>query len=549
MSRWIVLAHGGGVQSFLTDYDTMVWSALLRMVETVASAAPYLVVGLVFAGILRGIVGAARLQSLLGAGPWRGPLRAWALGTVLPVCAVGALPIAYELKRARIPSGTVLTFLLAAPLFNPITLIYGVSIVPLWTLIYLLCGTFAISIGIGGIWNTWIDSSPPFDPAPPLDAAALDSASLPLERPPARSMLRLVVAAETAARGFSGAFLVDFALVVFAMGLAGAFLPHGIFQTSLRRDNPFSPLLTAPVGLLLYVNPTEAMRVVGLTIRDGFSVGAAFSFLMIGAGTIAAVVNGIRREFGWRRVGQFAALLLVSTLAWACAAGLVLPRFSSVTQSHTHAFDGLTRLNAAPHELGKLAVLFEDVWQRQPPNERIGLWALGGLLVAGAILKLSGAKTDPGRLMRTTFDPEPAAESRWNRALTPTQLRVIALVGTCLLLVGGLYLYYPAADQIIGDLDNVRLDLDEAIRTKNQEDAMARIDEFRELASRLPVSVFLRKGSVAGGQRDRQGELIYSLDTLDEFVKENQFGEAKAALRFVMDSYRICREAYVMNGS
>jgi uncharacterized protein len=544
MSRWIVLAHGGGVQSFLTDYDTMVWSALLRMLETVASAAPYLVVGLVFAGILRGMVGPARLQSLPGAGPWRGPLRAWALGTVLPVCALGALPIAYELKRARIPSGTVLTFLLAAPLFNPITLIYGVSIVPLWTLLYFLCGTFAISVGIGGIWNTWIDPSPPFDPA-----ALLDSASLPLKRPPARSLLRLVVAAETAARGFSGAFLVDFALVVFGMGLAGAFLPHGIFQTSLRPENAFSPLLTALVGLLLYVNPTEAMRVVGLTIRDGFSVGAAFSFLMIGAGTIAAVVNGIRREFGWRRVGQFAALLLVPTLAWASAAGLVLPRYSSVTQSHTHAFDGLTRLNAAPHELEKLAVLFEDLWQRQPPNGRIGLWALGGLLVAGTILKLAGAKTDPGRLMRTTFDSEPAAESRWNLALTRTQLMVITLVGTCLLLVGGLYLYYPAADQIVGDLDNVRLDLDEAIRTKNQEDAEARIDEFRELASRLPVSVFLRRGSLAVGQRDRQGELIYSLDTLDEFVKENQFGEAKAALRFVMDSYRTCREEYVMNGS
>jgi uncharacterized membrane protein YraQ (UPF0718 family) len=480
------------------------------------------------------------LKSLLDAGPWRGPHRAWALGTLLPVCALGALPVARELRRARIPSGTVLTFLLAAPLFNPITLIYAISVVPLLTLFYFVCGTFVISVGIGGIWNTWINPAPRNEGTTPLDPI-----SEPLEQPAARSMLRLMVVGETTARGLSGAILVDCALVVLAMGLAGAFLPFGLFQAALARENPLSPLLTALVGVLLYVNPVEAVRVVGLTIRDGFSVGAAFSFLMIGAGSITAVVNGIRREIGWRRVSQFAGLLLLLTLAWAHAADLFLPR-SAIAQSHTHAFDNLTRLSAAPHGLEKLATIVEEVWQRQPLERRIGLWALGGLAVASAILKLAGA--DPRRLLRMTcVEQEPAAEARWNRALTPTQLTVAGLVGLCAALMGGLYVYYPPPDSIVGDLDNVRLDLDEAIRTKNQDEAEARIDEFRELAARLPVSVFLRKGSVVAAQRLRQGELIYSLDTLDEFVKENQFGEAKAALRFVMDSYRTCREEYVMS--
>jgi uncharacterized membrane protein YraQ (UPF0718 family) len=541
MSAGIVLAHGGGVQSFLTNFDTMVWSALQRMVETVASAAPYLVVGLVFAGLLRGIVGPARLKSLLDAGPWRGPLRAWALGTLLPVCALGALPVARELRRARIPSGTVLTFLLAAPLFNPITLIYAISVVPLLTLFDFVCGTFVISVGIGGIWNTWINPTPS-DPG----TTPLDPLSVPLEQPAVRSTLRLIVVGETTARGLSKAILADCALVVLAMGLAGTFLPFGIFQVALARENPLSPLLTALVGVLLYVNPVEAVRVVGLTIHDGFSVGAAFSFLVIGAGSITAVVNSLRREFGWRRVGQFAGLLLLLTLAWAYAADLVLPR-STIAQSHTHAFDNLTRLSAAPHGLESLATIVEELWRRQPLDRRLGLWALGGLAVAGAILKL--ARVDSRRLMRTTGgDRQPVAEARWNRALTPTQLTVAGLVGLCAALVGGLYVYYPPPDSIVGDLDNARLDLDEAIRTKNQDEAEARIDEFRELAARLPVSVFLRKGSVVAAQRVRQGELIYSLDTLDEFVKEKQFGEAKAALRFVMDSYRTCREEYVMSG-
>jgi uncharacterized protein len=547
MRQGLLLAHGGGIQSFVTDFNTMLWSAVLRMLETVASAAPYLVVGLLFAGFLRGLVGAARLRRALDAGPWAGPFRAWALGTLLPVCALGALPVACELKRARIAGGTVLAFLLAAPLFNPITLIYAISIVPLSTLVYFVCGTALISVGIGGIWNTWIE--------PPASFGTADES---LEWPPARSDLRLAVAGGTVATGFSRRFLLDFAIVVLAMGLAGAFLPYAVFQATLTPGNPWSPLMTALAGVLFYVDPIEAVRVVGLTIRDGFSIGAAFSFLVIGAGAVTAAVNGIRRDFGWRRAGQFASLLLLSTLALAYAADLVLPRSFSVTQAHTHAFDGFTRQSAAPADAGNGLGLIENVWQRLRSHERVGLGALGGLLLAGAVLKLGGARTDVGRLMRTT-PPEtaPASNLTWNRALTPRQLAIAVLVVGCVLSVGGLYLYYPPTDQIVGDLDNLRFDIDEAVRTKNEIEAVARIDEFRELAARLPLSDFLRKGFVAAvnrhgqrdGQRVSQAELIYSLDTLDEFVKENQFEEATAAMRYMMDSYNACRREYLMNGS
>lgn len=534
----LLLAHGGGIQSFLTDFDTMSSSAVLRMLETVASAAPYLVIGLLAAGILRGLVGPARLHAALDAGAWTGPLRAWALGTLLPVCALGALPVAYELKRARIAGGTVLTFLLAAPLLNPITLLYGISILPLSTLLYFVCGTALISVGIGGIWNTRIE--------PPRAYRAADES---LEWPPARTDLRLAVAGGTAAvTGFSQTFLLDFLLVILGMGLAGALMPYALFQATLTPHNPWSPLVMALAGVLFYANPTEAMRVVGLSIRDGFSIGAAFSFLMIGAGTVVATVNGVRREVGWRRAGQLACLLLLSTLALAYAADFVLPRSWLVTQSHTHAFDGFTRLSTVPSESG-LAGLVESVWQRLPLYERLGFWTIGGLLMAGSLLKLGGARTDAGRLMRSTR-PETAptsASSKWNPALTPTQLSVGALVAAGLLSLGGLYLYYPPAAQIFGDLDNLRFDVDEAIRRKNQDETVARIDEFRELAARLPVSVFLHKGSVAPAQRDRQRELIYSLDTLDEFVKEKQFEEAKAALRYLMDSYDACRKEYSTN--
>ena len=79
-------AGGHGHVEVFTDFNTTFWSGVLRAVQAMVAAAPFLVGGLVVAGILRGIVGADRMRTILGVGHWSGPLRAWALGMLLPIC-------------------------------------------------------------------------------------------------------------------------------------------------------------------------------------------------------------------------------------------------------------------------------------------------------------------------------------------------------------------------------------------------------------------------------------------------------------------------------
>ena len=55
----------------------------------------------------------------------RGAVRGWAIGMVLPVCSLGVIPVARELRRGGVPGGTVLAFVLTAPLLNPISFLYG----------------------------------------------------------------------------------------------------------------------------------------------------------------------------------------------------------------------------------------------------------------------------------------------------------------------------------------------------------------------------------------------------------------------------------------
>ena len=78
MKPILILADAGsrGYEGVLADFNTTFWSAVLRIAEAMVAAAPFLVAGVLAAGILRGMVGADRLRKILGVGHWTGPFRA-----------------------------------------------------------------------------------------------------------------------------------------------------------------------------------------------------------------------------------------------------------------------------------------------------------------------------------------------------------------------------------------------------------------------------------------------------------------------------------------
>ena len=196
MSTWTLFADGPGYTSLFSDFDTTFWSAVLRISEALVAAAPFLVAGAVVAGLMRGMVGPDRLRRMLGVGHWSGPFRAWVLGILLPICSLGALPVARELQRAKVPSGTILSFVLVAPVLNPVSIIYGLSHIAVGTLGYFAIGTFVVSIGIGALWNRLISRK-------------YDTESTENEKVPRYGVARLAIAGDAASRSLVGPAFID----------------------------------------------------------------------------------------------------------------------------------------------------------------------------------------------------------------------------------------------------------------------------------------------------------------------------------------------------
>src|SRR5437764_1616821 len=105
--------------------ESLFWGAVLRFSEALLQGAPTILVGLLVAAIVRRFLGYELTLRLFGANSRRGLFQAWLIGMLLPICSLGAIPVIRELRRAGLAGGTIMAFALAAPLFNPLSLLYG----------------------------------------------------------------------------------------------------------------------------------------------------------------------------------------------------------------------------------------------------------------------------------------------------------------------------------------------------------------------------------------------------------------------------------------
>ena len=93
-------------------------------------ALPFLLIGVLIAGLARWVSPGGRWLQRLPQHPLLGPLVGAGLGFALPACECGNVPVARRLLADGAPLGTALGFLFAAPVLNPIVLASTWAAVP-----------------------------------------------------------------------------------------------------------------------------------------------------------------------------------------------------------------------------------------------------------------------------------------------------------------------------------------------------------------------------------------------------------------------------------
>ncbi|MFT7677011.1 MAG: uncharacterized membrane protein YraQ (UPF0718 family) [Planctomycetota bacterium] len=283
------------------DYGLALWGMLVE-------AGPWLLLGLVAAGLMQVYLPTGWAASKLGGRGLKPATFAALAGAPLPLCSCSVLPAAAALRKAGASRGATASFLVATP-----------------------------ETGLDSVGATWAMLDPVMTLARPLAAIgsaiftglAVDAVAheeepqagpeheeheehvhAAPEGPPLKRALRyaFVDLLDDLAPALVIGFLVS--------GLLLLLLPDDLFSTTVAPGWP-TYLVLLVTGMPLYVCATATTPVAAALIMKGVSPGAAMVLLLAGPATNLATLGVVRKLLGTRALWAY----LAGTAASALAAG------------------------------------------------------------------------------------------------------------------------------------------------------------------------------------------------------------------------------------
>ncbi|MEW4570044.1 permease [Tautonia sp. JC769] len=510
--------------------DAIFWGGVQRLVEALTEAAPTILVGLVIAAIFRRLVGPEGTRRLFGAGTrWALP-RAWAIGMLLPVCSLGVIPVARELRRDGLSGGTILAFALTAPLFNPLSVLYGLSLSEPVVIFTFALASLLVVTAVGVAFDRVFPDNASAEPSPP-----------PVAYGPRRMIALLVSAARELAGPTSGYILVGLLGVV----LLNVALPAGSLMDRMERDNPFAALEMTAVALPAYATPMVAMAQLGSMFQHGNSVSAAFVLLTFGAGANLGLLAWVARAYGAKRSAAWLGGLLVVVVGLAYAMDAPLTPRGVEPAGHTHAFD----IYCCPFHpgSGSLSAVSRELADEVMPHEIKALGVLLGVGLAGLALRRLDRRWRIEDWLERTPGPAGAdrPRSRYDITIPGPVLGGVGLLGLVAFSVLACYTYYPPADQIFDDLNIIKAEVLSAATSGDAEHAEYFIPLYQDWVRRLQVSVYLREGTLSRYRRMKARVLIDKVERLKHAIEEDDPEEVRRYFVAVTDAHRRMRTCFV----
>ena len=494
----------------------------IRICEGLASAAPTLLVGLLIAAILRYYFGNTGIKRFFGGDSLRSMPQSWAIGMLLPVCSLGVIPILVEMRRAKVKPGAMSAFALSAPLFNPLSLLYGVTLSRPFVVLMFAFGSLIVVTIVGAVWDRIAESDrrnsnskAESEPNEANDDASTDSNKL-------IGVGRLIAIFTYTTRSLAGPGGGWAIIGMLGVVLLTFVFPFGSLQGSVERDDWWAPATMTLVSVPVYATPMLAMTQLGMMFQHANSPGAAFVLLVLGTGVNFATLIWMGRSFGFRSViAWFGTLVvIVVSIAYAINKPLVPPGVEPA--GHTHAFDVYTNPISSFDK-----VSWDFIQKKIVDDIDIGEWAsltvLGVMLVGGVIVRLASLNESWLRKRYAVISEEGNVLPSYDRFVSPQVVGGVMICGLIAISVVMCYGYYPPPDETLEDVAVARAECLTAANSGNVEHAGYWLEVWDDLSRRLEVGTLIRKGQLRPYQR-MQGYLIRKkLEQLEHELEHDPF--------------------------
>ena len=287
-------------------------------------AAPWLLVGLVVAGILKTWVPTQFLQRWLGGRGVYPVLKAAVIGTPLPLCSCSVLPTAIQLRRSGASKASTVSFLVATPEngVDSIALSY-VLLGPVMTIIRPVAAI--VSAVLTGLLTGFVSDHEGEQTKSEESAASDDCCGTNCS-------------SQVEEAGQPQSRLAEFwhAVIDLLDDIAGWLLIGILLAAALNTFVPANAIAQWGSGILpmlaillisvpMYICATASTPVAASMLVAGISPGTVLVFLLAGPATNLASVGLLRRELGTRATAAYLVGIAVTSVGLGLAVDALLP--------------------------------------------------------------------------------------------------------------------------------------------------------------------------------------------------------------------------------
>lgn len=206
-----------------------------------------------------------------------GNIMAVLFGAVTPFCACSTVPMTLGLLQAGVSFGTVMSFVIASPLMDPLVFIFLGTFMGWKVAIGFLVLTSAFAVIFGVIFDKMGWSNQVKNVRLKGDGHGQN------EELPIGFKNRLKVSFLKAWGDFKGVFIYMIIGVAIGAAIYG-YMPTNLLAKVAGPDNPFAVLVVALIGMPLYISVASAIPIGLALIAKGASIGAVIAFIISGAG-------------------------------------------------------------------------------------------------------------------------------------------------------------------------------------------------------------------------------------------------------------------------
>ena len=361
----------------IAEFGTALW-------ELTGAMAPYILFGLLFAGILHEMVPGDFVQKHLGRDNVGSVMKATLFGIPLPVCSCGVIPLAAALKKEGASRGAVLSFLISTPITGIDSILATFGMFGWLFTLYRVVSSIVIAFAAGILANVLGGNRESVDTPKASFAVSPPHPQSPISNPAPSSCCCEGDCESEAKKRFSPTAALKYGFVTLMGDIAkplfwglliGAAITVAIPENvgeMLANHAWLGYLLVIAVAVPMYVCATASLPIAASLVLSGVSLGAAFVFLSAGPATNTVTMGVVKKMLGTRSLLIYLATIVGGSLLFGIMIDALFDIMRVDPRSVVHVEEEAGILAALSSLLMWVLILWfllKPLFRRNPPCE------------------------------------------------------------------------------------------------------------------------------------------------------------------------------------